>query len=76
MGCGWFVVAFILMKLYEGSHIHDDVPRPEFKGPAVTARSASPFHFRRHPFSGGLAVSAKSGTDERNVSPCNSPRLR
>src|ERR1700739_2571230 len=26
-----FVVAFILMKLYEGSHIHDDVPRPEFK---------------------------------------------
>ena len=27
-----FVVAFILMKLYEGSHIHDDVPRPEFKG--------------------------------------------
>ena len=26
-----FIVAFILMKLYEGSHIHDDVPRPEFK---------------------------------------------
>jgi len=26
-----FVVAFILMKLYEGSHIHDDIPRPEFK---------------------------------------------
>ena len=26
-----FVVAFILMKLYEGSHIHDDVPRPDFK---------------------------------------------
>lgn len=26
-----FVVAFVLMKLYEGSHIHDDVPRPEFK---------------------------------------------
>jgi hypothetical protein len=24
-------VAFILMKLYEGSHIHDDVPRPDFK---------------------------------------------
>jgi hypothetical protein len=36
MGClKWaavgFVVAFILMKLYEGSHIHDDVPRPDFK---------------------------------------------
>ena len=26
-----FVVAFILMRLYEGSHIHDDIPRPEFK---------------------------------------------
>jgi len=26
-----FVVAFVLMNLYEGSHIHDDVPRPEFK---------------------------------------------
>jgi len=26
-----FVVAFFLMKLYEGSHIHDDIPRPEFK---------------------------------------------
>jgi hypothetical protein len=26
-----FVVAFILMKLYEGTHIHDDVPKPEFK---------------------------------------------
>ena len=26
-----FVVAFILMKLYEGTHIHDDIPRPEFK---------------------------------------------
>jgi hypothetical protein len=26
-----FVVAFILMKLYEASHIHDDIPRPEFK---------------------------------------------
>ena len=26
-----FIVAFVLMKLYEGSHIHDDVPRPEFK---------------------------------------------
>ena len=26
-----FVVAFVLMKLYEGSHIHDDVPRPDFK---------------------------------------------
>jgi len=24
-------VAFVLMKLYEGSHIHDDVPRPDFK---------------------------------------------
>ena len=26
-----FVVAFVLMKLYEGSQIHDDIPRPEFK---------------------------------------------
>jgi len=26
-----FVVAFVLMKLYEGSHIHDDVPKPDFK---------------------------------------------
>jgi hypothetical protein len=26
-----FVVAFVLMRLYEGSHIHDDIPRPEFK---------------------------------------------
>jgi hypothetical protein len=26
-----FVVAFILIKLYEASHIHDDIPRPEFK---------------------------------------------
>jgi hypothetical protein len=26
-----FVVAFFLMLLYEGSHIHDDIPRPEFK---------------------------------------------
>jgi len=26
-----FVVAFFLMKLYEASHIHEDIPRPEFK---------------------------------------------
>jgi len=26
-----FVVTFFLMKLYEGSHIHDDIPKPEFK---------------------------------------------
>ena len=26
-----FVVAFTLMSLYEASHIHDDIPRPEFK---------------------------------------------
>jgi hypothetical protein len=26
-----FVVAFTLMKLYEASHIHDDIPRPKFK---------------------------------------------
>ena len=26
-----FVVAFTLMNLYEASHIHDDIPRPEFK---------------------------------------------
>jgi hypothetical protein len=26
-----FVVAFFLMRMYEASHIHDDIPRPEFK---------------------------------------------
>jgi phosphate/sulfate permease len=26
-----FVVAFVLMRLYDASHIHDDIPRPEFK---------------------------------------------
>jgi hypothetical protein len=26
-----FVVAYFLMKLYEGSHIHDDIPKPDFK---------------------------------------------
>jgi hypothetical protein len=26
-----FVVAFSLMKLYEASHIHDDIPKAEFK---------------------------------------------
>ncbi len=26
-----FVVASILMVLYEASHIHDDIPKPEFK---------------------------------------------
>jgi hypothetical protein len=26
-----FIVAFFLMLLYEASHIHDDIPRPEFK---------------------------------------------
>jgi hypothetical protein len=26
-----FVVAYFLMKLYEASHIHEDIPRPEFK---------------------------------------------
>jgi len=26
-----FVVASSLMKLYEASHIHDDIPKPEFK---------------------------------------------
>ena len=26
-----FIVAFFLMKLYEGTHIHDDVPKPDFK---------------------------------------------
>ena len=26
-----FVVAFTLMKLYEASHIHDDIPKPQFK---------------------------------------------
>ena len=25
-----FVVAWFLMKLYEGTHIHDDIPKPEF----------------------------------------------
>ena len=26
-----FVVAFCLMLLYEATHIHDDIPKPEFK---------------------------------------------
>jgi hypothetical protein len=26
-----YVVAFFLMKLYEASHIHDEIPKPEFK---------------------------------------------
>jgi hypothetical protein len=26
-----FVVAFVLMKLFEASHIHDDIPKPTFK---------------------------------------------
>jgi hypothetical protein len=26
-----FVVAFFLMKLFEASHIHDDIPKPAFK---------------------------------------------
>jgi hypothetical protein len=26
-----FVVASILMLLYEATHIHDDIPKPEFK---------------------------------------------
>jgi phosphate/sulfate permease len=26
-----FIVAYFLMKLYEASHIHDDIPRPDFK---------------------------------------------
>jgi hypothetical protein len=26
-----FVVAFILMKLFEASQIHDDIPKPAFK---------------------------------------------
>ena len=26
-----FIVAFALMKLYEASHIHDDIPKPKFK---------------------------------------------
>jgi hypothetical protein len=26
-----FVVAYFLMKLYEASHIHDDIPKPQFK---------------------------------------------
>jgi hypothetical protein len=30
-GAVGFVVAFFLMKLYEAAHIHDDIPKPEFK---------------------------------------------
>jgi hypothetical protein len=26
-----FVVAFFLMRMYEARHIHDDIPKPEFK---------------------------------------------
>ncbi len=30
-GAVGFIVAFVLMRPYEASHIHDDIPRPEFK---------------------------------------------
>ena len=30
-GAVGFVVAFALMKLFEASHIHDDIPKPVFK---------------------------------------------
>jgi phosphate/sulfate permease len=30
-GAVGFIVAFVLMRLYEASHIHEDIPRPEFK---------------------------------------------
>jgi hypothetical protein len=30
-GAVGFVVAFVLMKLFEASHIHDDIPKPTFK---------------------------------------------
>ena len=30
-GAVGFIVAFFLMKLYEARHIHDDIPKPEFK---------------------------------------------
>jgi hypothetical protein len=26
-----FVVAFALLKLFEASHLHDDIPKPAFK---------------------------------------------
>jgi len=29
-GAVGFVVAFALMKLFEASHIHDDIPKPVF----------------------------------------------
>jgi uncharacterized membrane protein YfcA len=36
LGCAkWgivgFVVAIVLLKIYEGTNIHDDIPRPAFK---------------------------------------------
>ena len=34
-----FVVAFFLMRLYEASNIHEDIPRPAFK--ARQARRAA-----------------------------------
>ena len=30
-GAVGFIVAFVLMKLYEATHIHDEIPKPEFK---------------------------------------------
>ena len=30
-GAVGFIVALSLMKLYEASHIHDDIPKPAFK---------------------------------------------
>ena len=30
-GAVGFIVALVLMRLYDASNIHDDIPRPEFK---------------------------------------------
>jgi len=54
-----FVVAFALMKLFEASHIHDDIPKPAFKirqtpNPSASWKHRRPseagmLHFRNHP---------------------------
>ena len=61
MGRGRFIVAFALMKLFEASHIHDDIPKPAFK-----IRQTKRATFRAIDFCGdalgpGLAARAKAG---------------
>jgi hypothetical protein len=58
-GAVGFVVAFALMKLYEASHIHDDIPKPEFQNPAIETGSSHPIDFRGDAFRPRLVARAK-----------------